>query len=39
MAVLETDRVTKRYETEGETVVALKDVDFTVESGEFEIED
>ena len=35
MAVLETDRVTKRYETEGETVVALKDVDFTVESGEF----
>ncbi|MFB6112813.1 MAG: ABC transporter ATP-binding protein [Halodesulfurarchaeum sp.] len=35
MAVIETDGVVKRYETEGETVVALDGVDFTVETGDF----
>lgn len=34
-AVLELDGVTRRYETGGETVVALDRVDLTVEPGEF----
>lgn len=35
MAVLETEDAVKRYETEGETVHALKGIDFAVEPGDF----
>ena len=35
MAVIETENVVKNYETEGETVHALKDIDFQIDAGEF----
>ena len=35
MAVIETRNVVKRYETGGETLTALKGIDFAVEPGEF----
>ena len=35
MTVLEVEGLTKRYETGGETLMALEDVDFAVEPGEF----
>lgn len=35
MPVLEVEHVSKRYETGGETVVALDEIDFAIEPGEF----